>query len=422
MDASEEKVEERARILVSGGGFGGLFTALGLARAGDVTLVANEDHFLHTPLLYEYLSGEVEAWHIAPRYTELIGNDKVRFAHGAVTDIDFDRKEVAVAGRVRKLAYDYLVLSVGGITNFWGIEGAEQYALPFRKLRHADELRARMIDALDHIPPGAAPQDARRAATFVVVGGGASGVELATKMSDLLRDAFKRRGLRGEPRVVVVEMADQVVPGMDEGIRSAVVDILQQKQVEVFTETRVVRVLARGVELEHAGERETIQGAAVIWTAGVRVNPLVEKLDLEKTEKGLVVVERTLQVRGRPEVFALGDIAYYPHIPPSLAGTAQIAFQQAALVQRNVQELIDGGAPAAGHFEELGEAVSLGTDDAAVLTAGHVVTGEIARQARFALYTTRLPTWHHRLRVGAAWFFGGKSPRPLGLQGDIIRG
>lgn len=422
MDASEEKVEERARILVVGGGFGGLFTALDLARAGDVTLVANEDHFLHTPLLYEYLSGEVEEWHIAPHYTELIGKDRVNFVQGAVTDIDFDRKEVAVAGRVRKLAYDYLVLGVGGVTNFWGIEGAEQYALPFRKIRHADELRARMIDVLDHIPPEAAPQDARHAATFVVVGGGASGVELATKMSDLLRDAFQRRGLRGEPRVIVVEMTGEVVPGMDEGIREVVIGILQEKRVEVFTETKVVRVLRDGVELEHAGERQTIEASGVIWTAGVRVNPLVEKLALEKTQKGLVVVERTLQARGRPEVFVLGDIAYYPHVVPSLAGTAQIAFQQSKLVARNVQELIDGGVPAAGHFEELGEAISLGTDDAAVLTAGRVVTGEIARQARFALYTSRLPTWHHRLRVGAAWFFGGKSPRPLGLRGDIIKG
>jgi demethylphylloquinone reductase len=422
MDASDEKADGRARIVVVGGGFGGLFTALGLSGAGDVTLVASEDHFLHTPLLYEYLSGEVEAWHIAPRYTELIGDDKVHVVQGAVTDIDFGRKEVSVAGRVRRLSYDYLVLSVGGITNFWGIEGAEQHALPFRKLRHADDLRARMIDALDRIPPDAAPQDARRAATFVVVGGGASGVELATKMSDLLRDAFKRRGLRGEPRVVIVEMASHVVPGMDEGIRSVVEGVLEEKRVELFTETKVVRVLRRGVELEHAGERQTIEASGVVWTAGVRVNPLVEKLDVEKTKQGLVVVERTLQLRGHPEVFVLGDIAHYPHVVPSLAGTAQIAFQQAKLVGRNVQELIDGGVPAAGHFEELGEAVSLGTNDAAVLTAGHVVTGEIARQARFALYTSRLPTWHHRLRVGAAWFFGGKSPRPLGLQGDIIKG
>ncbi len=422
MDASEEKVEERARIVVVGGGFGGLFTALGLSGAGDVTLVSADDHFLHTPLLYEYLSGEVEAWHIAPHYRELFGENKVHFVQGAVTDVDFGRREVAVAGRVRRLAYDYLVLAVGGVTNFWGVAGAEQHALPFRKIRHADDLRARMIDALDRIPPDAAPQDARRAATFVVVGGGASGVELSTKMADLLRDAFRRRGLRGEPRVALVEMGGHVLPGMDSEIRAAVEGVLEEKRVEIFSETKVVEVQRRAVVLEHGGERETVQASGVVWTAGVRVNPLVERLDVEKAKGGLVVVEPTLQVRGRPEVFAMGDIAYFPGVVPSLAGTAQLAFQQSKLVARNVQELIDGGAPAAGHFEELGEAVSLGTDDAAVLTAGRVVTGEIARQARYALYTSRLPTWHHRLRVGAAWFFGGKSPRPLGLSGDIIRG
>ena len=415
MDASEEKVEERARIIIVGGGFGGLFTALGLAGAGDVTLIVNEDHFLHTPLLYEYLSGEVEAWHIAPPYRELIDENKIRFVQGAVTDVDLDKKEVTVAGRVRRLRYDYLVLAVGGVTNFWGVEGAEEHTLPFRQIRHADDLRARMIEVLDRIQPDAPPQDARRAATFVIVGGGASGVELSTKMADLLRDAFRRRGLRGEPRVVVAELGKQAVSGMGDDIRKVVEDVMDEKRVELFTETRVVKVTRTGVELEHAGGRQTIDASGVVWTAGVRVNPLVERLDVEKTKNGLIVVAPTLQVRGRPEVFALGDIAYFPSVPPTLSGTAQLALQQARHVARGVQELIDGGVPSAGHFEELGEAVSLGTDDAPVLVEGRVVSGKLARQARFALYTTRLPTWHHRLRVGAAWFFGGKSPRPLGL-------
>ncbi|MDQ3805303.1 MAG: NAD(P)/FAD-dependent oxidoreductase [Acidobacteriota bacterium] len=414
MDASEERVEERARILVVGGGFGGLFAALGLAGAGEVTLVANEDHYLHTPLLYEYLSGEVEAWHIAPGYKELL-DDRVRFVQGAVTDVDFRAREVAVAGRLRRFGYDYLVLAVGGVTNFWGVEGAEQHAMPFRKIRHADDLRRRMIETLDRIQPDAAPQDARRAATFVVVGAGASGVELATKMADLLTDAFRRRGLSGEPRVVVVEMGRQVVPGMEADIRAAVEAALHERRVELHTETRVVRVLPRGVTIEHAGEQTDIEAAAVVWTAGVRVNPLVERLDAEKTRQGLLVVRPTLQLTDHPEVFALGDIAHFPDVPPSLAGTAQLAFQQSGTVASNVQALIDGGVPSAGHFRELGEAVSLGTDDAAVLAGGHVVGGQLARQARFALYTQRLPTWQHRLRVGAAWFFGGKTPRPLGL-------
>jgi demethylphylloquinone reductase len=414
MDASEEKVEARARIVIVGGGFGGLFTALSLAGAGEVTLVSNEEHFLHTPLLYEYLSGEVEAWHIAPPYRELLG-EGVRFVQGAATDVDLDRKEVAVAGRLRRFAYDYLVLAVGGVTNFWGVEGAESHTLPFRKIRHADDLRRRMIETLDHIPPDAAPQDARRAATFVIVGGGASGVELSTKMADLLRDAFRRRGLRGEPRVAVVEMGKQLVPGMGDDLRAAIEKVLDEKRVEVYTETRVVKVEPNRVTFEHAGERQTMESAGTVWTAGVRVNPLVDRLDVEKTRHGLIVVAPTLQVRGRAEVFALGDIAHFPDVPPALAGTAQLAYQQSRAVARNVQALVDGSAPSAGHFEELGEAVSLGTDDAAVLLQGHVVSGQLARQARFALYTLRLPTWHQRLRVGAAWFFGGKAPRPLGL-------
>ncbi len=415
MDASEEKDPQPARIVVIGGGFGGLFTALGLARAGEVTLISNEDHFLHTPMLYEYLSGEVEAWHIAPHYRELFGEDRIRLVQGAVTDVDFDAKEVVVAGRVRRLGYDYLVLSVGGITNFWGIEGAEKHAMPFRKIRHADDLRQRMIEALDRVQPDSAPQDARRAATFVVVGAGASGVELSTKMSDLLTDAFRRRGFRGEPRVVIVEMGREVVPGMDADIRRVVEAALGERRIELHTEARVVKVLPEGVVIEHEGEQTEIKASGVVWTAGVRVNPLVEKLNVEKDRRGLVVVEPSLQVRGREGVFALGDIALFTDIPPSLAGTAQLAFQESALVISNVQALIDGGVPSRGHFKELGEAVSLGTEDAAVLAAGQVVTGPLARQARFALYTTRLPTWQHRLRVGASWFFGGKTPRPLGL-------
>jgi demethylphylloquinone reductase len=414
MAATGEGAGARARVVIVGGGFGGLFTALGLAGAGEVTLVSNEDHFLHTPLLYEYLSGEVEEWHIAPRYRELL-DDRVRFIVGAVSDVDFGAREVEVAGRVRYLAYDYLVLAPGGVTNFWGVEGAERHALPFRKIRHADDLRRRMVDTLDRIPPDAAPQDARGAATFVVVGAGASGVELSAKMSDLLRDAFRRRGLKGEPRVVVVEMGRRPVPGMDGDIRSVVEKVLEEKRVELHTETRVVRVLADGVVIEHAGAQTTVPAAGVVWTAGVRMSPLVQRLDLEKNQRGQVVVEPTLQARGRAEVFALGDVAFYPDVAPTLAGTAQLAFQQSDLAAANVRALIDGKAPRARRFEELGEAVSLGTDDAAVLVGGRVVEGSVARRARFALYTTRLPTWHHRLKVGASWFFGGNPPRPLGL-------
>ena len=401
-----------ARILIIGGGFGGLFTALDLAGAGQVTLVSDQDHFLFKPMLYEYLSGEVEAWHIAPDFRELL-DDQTKLVRGAVTKIDLDKRLVTLAGHTTQLAFDILVFTPGAVTNYAGVEGAEEFSMPFRTIDDANHLRRRMTESLDRIQPDSAPQDTRAALTFAVVGGGASGVELSTKMADLLRDAVKRRALRGEPRLLVIEMADRLVPGMGEEIRKVVDQALENSRVEAFTETRVVRVTENSITLEHNQRFTEVQTAAVVWVAGVRPNPLVQDLEVEKDRRGLILVEPTLQVRGHPNVFALGDIAFYADVEPTLAGTAQLALQEAHLCARNVRALIEGGELKSKHFVELGEAVSLGTEHAAVLTQGKVIGGPLARQARFALYTARLPTWHHRLRVGASWFFEGTQPRPL---------
>jgi NADH:ubiquinone reductase (non-electrogenic) len=404
--------QNNARILIIGGGFGGLFTALELSGAGEVTLVNDEDHFLFKPMLYEYLSGEVEAWHIAPDCKELLDN-KVRFIRGMVTNVDLEAREVTLDDRAEPLSYDVLVLAPGAVTNYAGVEGAEQFTVPFRTLDDATRLRRRMTEALDHVQPDAAPQDTRGALTFAVVGGGASGVELSTKMADLLRDAVKRRALRGQPRVLIIEMADRLVPGMGEELRKFVEGALEECRVETHTQTRVVRVSDRSITLEHNNTQTELETAAVAWVAGVRPSPLAESLQVEKDRRGLILVERTLQLRGYPNVFALGDVAFYPDVVPTLAGTAQLAMQESGLCARNVRAFIEGRELKTKSFVELGEAVSLGTEHAAVLSAGQVIGGPLARQARFAMYTARLPTWHHRLRVGASWFFEGTSPRPL---------
>jgi NADH dehydrogenase len=401
----------KARVVIVGGGFGGLFTALELGSTHDVTIISDDDHFLFTPMLYEYLSGEVEQWHIAPQYKELL-DAEVSIISGVVGAIDLEAQTVSVSGR-DDLKYDVLVLAVGGVTNFAGVEGAAEFAIPFRKIPHADELRARMVAALDHVPPDLPPQDTQRALTFAVVGAGASGVELSTKMADLLRDAFKRRALRGEPRVMVIEMGDKVVPGMGTDIREFVEDALRQSHVEVHTLTRVVRVTEKALVFEHNNQQTEIEIAAVVWAGGVRMNPLIENLAVDKNKRGLILVNPSLQLVAHENVFALGDIAFYPDAAPTLAGTAQLALQQASLVAGNIKAFLAGEELHTKHFEELGEAVSLGTERAAVLAGGKAFGGPLARQARFALYTARLPTWHHRLRVGASWFFDGTAPRPL---------
>ena len=399
------------KIVILGGGFGGLFTALSLNGGADVTLVTDEDHFLFTPMLYEYLSGEVEEWHIAPKYREL--DEDIQVLHSPVTNIDVASRTVTLQGRDAPLTYDILVLALGGVTNYAGVPGAEQFTFPFRKIAHADALRQRMVEALDHVPPNLPPQDTRRALTFAVVGAGASGVELSTKMADLLRDAFGRRALTGEPRVLIVEMGDRVVPGMGESIRAYVEDALKESRIEVHTLTRVIRVTERSIIVEHNGAQTEIDTAAIVWTGGVRVNPVIEKLSIEKTNRGLILVKPTLQTQSDDNIFALGDIAYFKDATPTLAGTAQLALQQAYLAANNIRAFISGDKLKTKHFQELGEAVSLGTERAAVLAGGQAFGGPLARQARFALYTSRLPTWHHRLRVGASWFFEGTEPRPL---------
>ena len=404
---------EKSRILILGGGFGGLFTALDLAGSADVTLVSDEEHFLFTPMLYEYLSGEVEEWHIAPKYDELLDENDVHLVQDEVVSINLDTKRVTLEKNKDPLDFDVLVLAVGGITNYVGVEGAEQHSIPFRKIRHADALRRRMIDTLDRIPPDLPPQDVRAELTFVVVGAGASGCELSTKMADLLLDAVKRRALHGEPRVLVFEMGDRVVPGMGVQIREFVEEALREARVEVNTQTRVVRVTGNSVTYEHGGNREELKTAGVVWTGGVKMRPLIEQLNVEKTSRGLMKVRPTLQLAQHDNVFALGDIACCPPADATLPGTAQLALQEAHLAADNIKALLSGHELKTKHFEELGEALSLGTERAAVLAGGKAFGGALARQARFALYTSRLPTWHHRLRVGASWFFGGTEPRPL---------
>ncbi len=400
------------KVLIIGGGFGGLFTALSLAGDAEVTLISESDHFCFRPLLYEYLSGEVEAWHIAPDYKELI-DEKIIFIRGTVETVDFKAQTVKVSTRQESFDYDALVLAVGGVTNYWSVSGAEEFALPFRDVSDADKLRNQMVKALDAISPNLAPQDVRDEQTFAIVGGGASGVELATKMSDLLTDAFRRRGLKGEPHILLFEMSDRLVPGMGEDIREYVEKTLLESHIDVNLQTKVLEVKPHAIVSEHNGKQTEIKTVTTVWTAGVKVNPLVEKLDLPKNENGLILVEPTMQVRDFDNVFALGDVARVEDVVPKLEGTAQLAFQESDLAASNIRAFLNGRELKTKHFEELGEAVSLGTHNAAVLIGGSVVGGILAREARFALYTSRLPTWHHRLRVGASWFFEGTTPKPL---------
>src|SRR5437588_12559081 len=132
--------KDKSKIVIIGGGFGGLFTALDLSGTGDITLINDEDHFLFKPMLYEYLSGEVEAWHIAPDYRELI-DEGTNFIRGEVAAIDLDTRKVTLVNRSEPISYEVLVIALGAVTNYAGVEGAEQFTLPFRTRHDASRVR-----------------------------------------------------------------------------------------------------------------------------------------------------------------------------------------------------------------------------------------------------------------------------------------
>jgi len=155
----------------------------------------------------------------------------------------------------------------------------------------------------------------------------------------------------------VIEMSDRVVPGMGDQIREFVEDALRQSRVEVHTETRVVKVTKDELTFEHEGKLETLKTAGVVWTGGVKMSPVLEQLDVEKNKRGLLMVKPTLQLSQHVNIFALGDIAFFPDASPTLAGTAQLAFQEASLAGRNIKAYLEGKDLHTKHFEELGEAM-----------------------------------------------------------------
>ena len=217
---------EPKHTVILGGGFAGLFTALELSGKGPVTLVCDEDHFLFTPMLYEYVSGEVEAWHIAPKYGELLDGG-VEWVKDAVAEVDLENRQESWQAE-RTFRTTYLVLALGGVTNYAGVEGAEEYSIPFRKLRHADRLRQTMVEALDHVPPDLAATG--RTTRTYLRGRRRRRQRCRTIHQDgrFVARCVQAPSTAGESRVMVIEMGDRVVPGMGDEIREFVEDALLQ--------------------------------------------------------------------------------------------------------------------------------------------------------------------------------------------------
>ncbi|AFZ57493.1 NAD(P)/FAD-dependent oxidoreductase [Anabaena cylindrica FACHB-243] len=384
--------EPTTRICILGGGFGGLYTALRLSQLPwestpkpEIILVDQSDRFLFSPFLYELLTGELQTWEIAPPYQELLQNTGVRFHQATVSEIDIDKQRIQLQDSPG-ISYDRLVLALGGETPLDLVPGAATHAYPFRTITDAYRLEEhlRVLKELD--------TDKIRVA---IVGAGYSGVELACKLAD-------RIGEKGRFRLI--EISDQILRTSPEFNREAAKKALDARSVFIDLETKVVSIGEKTISLEYKNQVDEIPVDLVIWTVGTRVAPVVKTLHLKQNQRGQITTTPTLQVLEHPEIFALGDLADCIDAEgKQVPATAQVAFQQADYTAWNIWASLTNRPLLPFRYQQLGEMMALGIDNATLTGLGIKLDGSLAYVARRLAYLYRLPTLDHQLKVGFNW-------------------
>ena len=381
------------RICILGGGFGGLYTALKLAQfpwessaQPEITLIDRSDRFVFSPLLYELVTDELQTWEIAPPFVELLANTPIQFHQADVADINPDTQQVSLIGDESPLNYDRLVLALGGETPLNGVPGAADHAIPFRTVSDAYRVRQRLQN-LEH-----SDSDKIRVA---IVGGGYSGVEIACKLAD-------RLGNRG--RIRIVERNDSILRHSPEFNRNAGKRALSDRGVWTDLETDVVAISDDSISLRYRGQIDEIPVDLVLWTVGTRVAPVVEQLPFERGDRGKIQVNQHLQVCNYPNIFALGDLANaHDADGQTIPATAQAAFQQADYTAWNLWASLTHRPLLPLRYQNLGEMMTLGIDNATLSGLGVTLDGPLAHIARRLMYLYRLPTLEHQVKVGVNW-------------------
>lgn len=421
------------RILILGGGFGGLYTALGLERALsryndlEVTLVDRQNFSLFTPMLHEVAASDLDMTHIVNPVRKLLC--RVRFFHGEVEHIDLWSKRVTVVHgperHCHSLSYDHLVLALGSTTNFFGVPQLEHRTLTMKSLSDAAHLRNQLIDMLEEADFECATDSRSKLLTVVVVGGGFAGTETVAAVNDFLRESVRLYPhLRTDMlRVILVHPGDAILPELGLKLGKYAQKKLVERKVEIRVDARVVRVDQEAVELND-GSR--IPASTVIWTAGTSPNPLIAALPC-KLERGRIVTDEYLEVPNWPGVWALGDCASTtdPKTSRPYPPTAQHALRQGKTVARNVIATIRGEAKSPFSFSTLGLLAAIGRRTGVANILGINFSGFAAWFLWRSIYLMKLPRFEKKVRVALDWtldlLFGKDLVRLVDSRPLIIR-
>lgn len=395
-------------ILILGGGFAGLFTALHLSHqrcSSPTILIDQEWSFIFKPLLYEFLSGEMKVDLVWPRYDELLHNSGVAFIRDTVQEIDLPNRQVRLASGLH-YSYKNLVLALGSTTGYFRIEGAEENSFPFRTGEDAIALGRHLRDCLQQATQTEDTQQRRQLLTVAVLGAGRSGIEIAATLADLLPDWYAQiGGDRQEIRVVVIQRGKEILKGDGDHLRHAAQTALQNRTVpvEILLEAEISAVHPQCVKFKRHNQTEELAAATIIWTTGTEINPLIKSLPIaeENRDRGRLKVTPTLQLPEFPEVFAGGDCAVMENPLPA---TAQVAYQQAAIIARNLKAISEGKSPSPAHVRLRGTLMKLGLDESVAEIFDRIeIKGKPGHLIRQATYIEMLPTPVRNFKATTEW-------------------
>src|SRR5215472_9371467 len=338
-------------VVIVGGGFGGLAAAKALRKTpAKVILIDRTNHHLFQPLLYQVATSVLTAGQIATPIRSILRNQKnATVILGEVTGVDKDQKCVIVSDADRQnvpIAYDYLILATGASHSYFGRNEFEEFAPGLKSLADAVAARNKILQAFELAEAEEDPSRHRDLLTFVLVGGGPTGVEMAGALAVLVRTTLKSNFRRIDPasaRIVLVDMAPRVLGAFPEGLSKAAKQRLEKLGVEVRLGHSVDHIDADGVVV--AGER--IPSKTVIWTAGVAPSPAGKWLKVETDRAGRVRILKDLTVPGHPEIFVIGDTAALEQDGKPLPGVAQVAMQQGHYAGELIHSRITGSKPPA---------------------------------------------------------------------------
>jgi NADH dehydrogenase len=394
--------ERRPQVVIVGGGFGGLYAAKALRRAPvDVTLLDRRNHHLFQPLLYQVATAALSPSDIAAPIRRVLRRQRnCRVLLAEVTGIDVARKCVRLADG--DVPYDFCIVATGATHSYFGHPEYERLAPALKTVEDALEMRRRVLLAYELAERATDPAVRRAWLTFVVVGGGPTGVELAGALAEIarhsLRDDFRTIDPH-EARVLLVEGQPRVLAAFPPDLSEKAKRQLERIGVEVRTDTMVTGIDEGGVTLG----ADRIESHTVLWAAGVAASPIARSLGVPLDKAGRVRVERDLSVPGQPEVFVIGDLAVFEQDGKPVTGLAAIAVQEGPVAARNVVHAVRGEPREPFHYRDKGILATIGRK-AAVAAFGSVkVSGIVAWLLWLFVHIFLLIGFRNRIAVMFSW-------------------